>query len=81
MTNIENIEKYNKSFEDTFLIDGDKIETLEYQSIEAWDSVGHMSLMASLEEVFNIEMEIDDIIEFSSYEVGKMILKKYNIEI
>lgn len=81
MTNIGNKEKYNKSFEDTFLIDSNKIETLEYQSIEAWDSVGHMSLMASLEEVFSIEMEIDDIIEFSSYAVGKIILKKYNIEI
>ncbi len=76
-----NKEKYNKSFEDTFLIDSDKVQDLEYQSIEAWDSVGHMSLMASLEEAFNIEMEIDDIIDFSSYEVGIKILKKYNVEV
>ena len=33
-------------------------------------------LMASLEESFNIEMEIDDIIDFSSYDKGKEILGK-----
>ena len=35
--------------------------------------------MSGLEEGFSITMETDDIIDFSSYEKGIEILKKYNI--
>ena len=40
-----------------------------------------MGLIAEIEEAFDIELEMDDVIDFSSYEKGKGILKKYNIEI
>jgi acyl carrier protein len=76
-----NLEKYNNAFIKTFMIEGDKLPGLKYQDIETWDSVGHMALMASIEEVFGIEMDIDDIIGFSSYEVGQKTLGKYNVEI
>ena len=36
--------------------------------------------MAELEDVFDVELDIDDIID-SSFEVGKNILKKYNVEV
>lgn len=52
---------------------------LEYQSIENWDSVGHMTLMSELEDRFDLVLEMDDIIEFSSYDKGIEILKKYGI--
>ena len=40
-----------------------------------------MRLMAALEESFDIMMDIDDIIDFGSYEIGKEILtKNYSIE-
>ena len=76
-----NIEKYDKAFVDAFTIEKGKLVGLTYQAILAWDSVGHMGLMAILEEVFDIMLETDDIIDFSSYERGKEILKKYGIEI
>ena len=76
-----NNEKYRKAFIDTFQISEDETAGLTYQSIQAWDSVGHMALVASLEEAFDIMMETDDIIDFSSYEKGKEIMKKYDIEI
>ena len=53
---------------------------LAYQDIPEWDSVGHMNLMNALEEKFKIELDIDDIIDFSSFEKGKEILLKYGIE-
>jgi acyl carrier protein len=56
-------------------------EQLHYQSIPEWDSVGHMTLIAEIEEKFNITIEIDDIIDFSSYNKGKEILMKYGIHI
>ena len=57
------------------------IEDLEYESIIQWDSVGHMGLIAGIEEAFGIELEMDDVIDFSSYVKGKEILKKYSVEI
>lgn len=76
-----NLEKYNHAFMETLEIEESKLENLEYQGIDAWDSIGHMSLIAELEDAFRIEMETDDIIDFSSYEKGKEILKRYNVEI
>jgi acyl carrier protein len=74
-----NNEKYIKAFAQTFMIQENTLNALKYQDIPAWDSVGHMALMAELEDVFSIELEIDDIIDFSSFEKGKSILSKYDI--
>ena len=76
-----NIEKYNKAFMEAFEITEDKLVGLKYQDIPAWDSVGHMSLVAALEDAFGIMMDTDDIIDLNSYERGKEILKKYDIEV
>jgi acyl carrier protein len=76
---MNNLEKYSKVFTKTFSISKSKLKKLKYQSIPEWDSVGHMSMIGALEETFKITMDMDDIIDFSSYEVGKKILKKYKI--
>jgi acyl carrier protein len=76
---MNNIEKYNNAFANTFMIETQKLPGLKYQAIDTWDSVGHMALMAVLEESFAIELDIDDIIGFSSYEVGLEILSKYKV--
>lgn len=75
-----NQEKYNNAFLTTLQIGPETLgEALIYQSIATWDSVGHMTLIASLEEAFSISMDIEDIIDFSSYEKGKDILGKYGL--
>jgi acyl carrier protein len=76
---MSNLKKYVAAFTSTFLVDESVLANLKYQDIAAWDSVGHMSLMTELEETFGIEIDIDDIIEFSSFEVGRTILAKYNV--
>ena len=78
---MKNIELYKKAFMECFGVDEESLKTLEYQSIADWDSVGHMGLIAALEEGFDIMMEMDDIIEFSSFKMGKELLKKYDINI
>ena len=76
-----NLEKYNKAFCESFEITEDELNGLKYQDIELWDSVGHMTLVANLEDAFDIMMGTDDIIDLSSYEKGKEILtKNYNVE-
>ena len=74
-----NLEKYTNAFTETLEITADQVEGLEYQSIPAWDSVGHMTLVAAIEEAFGIMMDTDDIIDLSSFEKGKEILGKYDI--
>ena len=78
---MSNYEKYVNAFVEGLEVNADKVEGLEYQSIAEWDSVGHMGLISAIEEAFDIMMDTDDIIEFSSFEKGKDILSKnYQIE-
>ena len=78
---MSNLEKYENAFIETFDIDVAKLreKDLEYNTIDEWDSIGHMSLMAALEDTFDIMLETEDIIEFSSFEKGKEILAKYDV--
>jgi len=78
---MSNKEKYDDAFIESFSIDVNKLnEKLEYNSIESWDSIGHMQMIAELEDSFEIELEMDDMINFSSYNKGMEILAKYGIE-
>lgn len=76
-----NIEKYNAAFIETFGVTEDQLPTLAYQSVQEWDSVGHMQLIGALEEAFDIMFDTDDIIDFSSYEKGKEYMVKYEVEL
>lgn len=77
---MKNLEKYNNVFVENLQVTEDQLANLKYQGVELWDSVGHMTLVAALEDAFDIMMDTDDIIDLSSYEKGKEILKKYDIE-
>jgi acyl carrier protein len=73
---------YNDAFAEGLGVELKDInEDLEFNSIEEWDSIGHMGLIAALEESLDISFETDDIVEYSSYKKGIEILKKYNVEI
>ncbi|WP_034210793.1 hypothetical protein [Lachnospira multipara] len=76
-----NLEKYNEIFMEALEVTKDQLDGLEYQGVSSWDSVGHMNLIGEIEDAFDIEMETDDVIAFSSYEKGKEILSKYGVEI
>ena len=79
---MSNKQKYDQVFIQVFEIDQSVLEgDLEYDTIETWDSIGHMSMIAELEDAFDIMMETDDILEFGSYRKGFEILKKYSVEI
>lgn len=76
-----NKEKYDQVFMDCFSVEKSALnDEFVYHCIEAWDSVGHMGMIAALEEQFDIMMETDDIIDFSSYTKGMEIMIKYEVE-
>ena len=79
--NNENKKKYQDVFIKSLSIDEKKFnEKIKYNEIPEWDSIGHMTLMSELEEVFNITIDTDDIVDFSSFNKGFEILGKYGVK-
>tara|TARA_B100001057_G_C22195257_1_gene698572 strand:- start:214 stop:453 length:240 start_codon:yes stop_codon:yes gene_type:complete len=79
---MDNKKKYENVFISCFSVTKKKLEKdLKYNTISKWDSVGHMTMIGKLEDTFKITMEMDDIIDFSSFKKGIKILKKYKIKI
>ena len=77
-----NMEKYTAAFKEALEIDDAAItDDLAFDSIPEWDSVGHMRLMASIEDAFDIMFETEDIMDFGTFGKGKEILKKYDVEL
>ena len=76
-----NLEKYNEAFTESFGVTAEQLPGLAYQEIPEWDSVGHMQLIAALEDAFDIMFDTDDIIDFSSYEKGKDFMAKYEVKL
>jgi hypothetical protein len=57
-------------FIDYFFVIEDVInEEFLYQCIPAWDHVGHIGLITSLEHAFEIMMDHYDIVDFAPYKV------------
>ena len=78
---MENAEKYVEAFRTALQLDDSiVVESLQYRDA-GWDSVAHMVLMATLEDAFDIMLDTDDVIDFSSFAKGKEILKKYDVEL
>lgn len=79
---MNNLEKYNEIFCRLFSVKPDQLDNrFLYQSVPAWDSIGHMEMVAELEDALGIAMEAEDILNFNSYNKGKELLRKYDIEI
>jgi acyl carrier protein len=55
------------------------IEALEIGKDSSWDSVGHMALVAELEDRFGIALETDDMIDMSSYAKAIEILRRHGV--
>jgi acyl carrier protein len=70
-------EKLKTVFIDTLSLPSDvNIEALEYNSIRNWDSVAHMTLVAAIEDSFDIMLETDDVIDMSSFAKAVEIVAK-----
>ncbi|GAA3861267.1 acyl carrier protein [Saccharothrix violaceirubra] len=52
------------------LSDDVDVENLKYRDIDEWDSVGHMALVAAIEDEFDVEFETDQVIDMSSFKVA-----------
>ena len=76
-----NLEKYNNAFIDVFSVDESCLNAeFTSQTVSNWDSMRKLNLINQLEEDFDIMIEPEDLLAFSSYEGGKDILSKYGIQ-
>ena len=76
---MENLKKLIKAFSEALELPSEKItDELSYGN-ETWDSIAHLSLVASIETEFDIMLNSDDVIDMSSFKKAKEILKKYDI--
>lgn len=77
-----NIEKLNKIFCEVFSANEMALnENFNNCNVEGWDSVRQLSLTTAVEDEFDIMLDAEDILEFTSYENAKKVLAKYEIEL
>jgi acyl carrier protein len=68
-------------FVETFDLSDTDPATLAYHGIPAWDSVGHMQLIAAIETRFDIMIETQDILDMSDFQQAVAIVRKYGIDV
>lgn len=76
-----NIEKYNAAFVEVFGVAEETLnESFSKDNVDGWDSVHQLNIISILEESFDVMFEPEEIMEFTSYGEGCVILRKYGIE-
>jgi acyl carrier protein len=51
---------------------------VQYQITEGWDSVAHMAIVAEIEEVFDIMLDVDDVLDMSTFDRAVEIVGRYH---
>ncbi len=79
---MENIEKLTNLFVEVFNVDASLInDNFGKDSVETWDSVHQLNIIALLEETFDLLLEPEDIMVCTSFAKAKEILRKNDVEI
>lgn len=79
---MKNLEKLNNIFCEVFSVDSNVLnDSFNKDNVDGWDSVRQLSLTSSVEDEFDIMLDAEDILEFTSYDNAKSILAKYEIEL
>ncbi len=77
-----NLEKLNKIFCEVFSVEVSALNSeFDNKNVDGWDSVHQLSLTSSVEDEFDIMLDAEDILEFTSYDNAKKVLTKYEIEL
>jgi acyl carrier protein len=72
------LDKVREAFAESFGIDP-KLVSIETSAndIPGWDSVGHLSLASNLEQVFGINLDVDELIEMENVrEIVRIVSSK-----
>lgn len=79
---MSNLEKLNRIFCEVFSVEETALNSdFDNKSVDGWDSVHQLSLTSSVEDEFDIMLDAEDILEFTSYENAKNVLAKYDVKL
>ena len=79
---MNNLEKYNQAFIEVIGVEESALDSnFNKDSVDGWDSVHQLNIIALLEESFDIMLDPEDIMELTSYEKGKELMAKYEVEL
>ena len=56
------------------------VDNLKYRDIEQWDSLGHMTLVAAIEDAFDVQLDTEQVIDMSSFKVALDMLRGMNVD-
>jgi acyl carrier protein len=77
-----NLEKVNNIFCEVFSVEESALDdNFNNKTVDGWDSVHQLTLTSAFEDEFDIMLDAEDILEFTSYNNAKSILAKYDIEL
>lgn len=80
--NMTNLEKLNEIFCEVFSVETTALGSeFNKDNVDGWDSVRQLSLTTAVEDEFDIMLDAEDILEFTSYDNAKSILVKYDIQL
>lgn len=72
-------DRVKEAFAEALSLDeGADFESLRYREHPEWTSIGHMTLIAALEDRFDTMLDADDILAMSSYPKAVEIMRKYD---
>lgn len=78
---MKNIEKYRNAFIDALELEEDEVsEDLALGETREWDSLGHMILISTMEEVFDVSLDSEWMTEFNSYLSGIELLNRLGVD-
>jgi acyl carrier protein len=69
--------KLKQAFKQGLGFDFSDFEGLEFAKTDGWDSIGHMKLIAALEEAFGIRLEVGEVLALNSYPTARQIVHKH----
>ncbi|RLQ91352.1 acyl carrier protein [Planomicrobium sp. Y74] len=78
---MKNIEKYRNAFMDALELEEDEVsEDLALGETSEWDSLGHMILISTMEDVFDVSLDSEWMTEFDSYQSGMQLLNRLGVD-
>lgn len=79
---MSNLETYNNIFISVFNVTAEDLnKDFKIDNVDNWDSITQLNLVTDIEDQFDIMLDTEDILGFKSYEEGKEIIAKYDIEL
>jgi len=78
---MKNIEKYRNVFMEALDLEEDEVsEDLTLGETSEWDSLGHMILISTMEDAFDVSLDAEWMTEFNSYRSGMELLNRLGVD-